>query len=379
MHKIVIACDSFKGSLSSVDVGMACRRAVLQVYPHCQAIVIPLGDGGEGTMMTLTTALNGEVVVCETVDPLRRPITATYGIINNDTAIIEVASTCGLTLLTDNERNPMETSSYGVGIMIQDALNRGCGKIIVTLGGSATNDCGIGMLSALGYCFTDDDGCQVPPCGKGLSHISHIDKSNANSRLCNTVFVCACDVDCVLYGTHGAAHVFAPQKGADPEMVASLDKGLQHFSLLMAKDTQREVSSLPGSGAAGGLGAAFAAFFNAPLHSGIDIMLDATKFDDIIADADLIVTGEGKIDNQTVMGKVAAGVMRRAKKLGIPVIAIAGNINNVDSLNNEGFDAVFSIQPAPVTLSQAMTPEFAMNNVQRTLAQQLLLLRRFGH
>ncbi len=378
MHKIVIACDSFKGSLSSIDVGMACRRAVSQVFPHCQTIVIPLGDGGEGTMMTLTAALHGEIVRCKTIDPLRRPITATYGIINNDTAVIEVASTCGLTLLTDNERNPMETSSYGVGIMIQDALNRGCGKIIVTLGGSATNDCGIGMLSALGYRFTDNNDCSVSTCGKGLSHITHIDKSNADSRLCNTAFVCACDVDCVLYGTHGAAHVFAPQKGADPKMVASLDKGLQHFSLLMAKETHRDVASLPGSGAAGGLGAAFAAFFNASLRSGIDIMLDATKFDNIIADADLIVTGEGKIDNQTVMGKVAAGVMRRAKKHGIPVIAIAGDINDV-SLNKNGFDAVFSIQPAPVSLSQAMAPEFAMNNVQRTLAQQLLLLRRFGH
>ena len=365
--KIVVASDSFKGSLSSHEVAQAAMRGVKQVYPACEIVAVNVADGGEGTVEAVVEALGGEIVTITVSDPLGCPVSACYGLAGN-TAIIEMAAASGLTLLTDEERNPWLTSTYGTGEMIMDAVKRGCRDFLVGLGGSATNDAGMGMLQALGFRFYDiDDQEIIDGCGGRLQDVARIDDAGVMDAVCQCRFTVACDVDTPFCGSEGAAYVFAPQKGADMEMVARLDSGMVSFAKVIEKTYGIDVTSMAGAGAAGGMGGGFYAFLNATLKRGVDMVLDAIDFDSIIRGADLVITGEGTIDYQTVKGKTAAGVLARAKAQDIPVVAIAGRVEMCDSVAQMGFAGVYPIMENEVPLAVAMQPDFAAANVEKTV------------
>ena len=375
MRKIVIASDSFKGSISAAEVAACGERAVHRLFPDCEVVQLPVADGGEGTVETLTAALGGQSVATVVHDPLGRLITAQYGLITKEkTAIIEMATASGLPLLQPEERNPWLTSTYGTGELIRDALERGCRKFLIAIGGSATNDGGMGLLQALGFRFLDAEGQELPGCGGSLSRIAQIDTSGALSALTECQFTVACDVTNPFYGREGAAYVFAPQKGADAEMVEALDLGLRHFAQLIQTTQGIAIDQLPGAGAAGGLGGGLVAFLQARLRPGIEMVLDALQFDTQIAGADLIFTGEGKLDAQTCMGKTPFGVLRRAQRQGIPVVALGGAVEAIEELNRCGFLAVLPILPYPTSLAKAMDPTFTQQNIERTIAQVLRLI-----
>ncbi len=368
MGKIVVAADSFKGSLESGEVADAVRIGLKSIWPEAEVVKVAVADGGEGTTDVILGNLEGERVRLTVHDPLERLIEAEYGIIDNGTtAVIEAAAACGLTLLTHEERNPMITSTYGVGEMIADALGRGCRKFIIGLGGSATNDGGMGMLSALGYKFHDQLGQLLKGCGSALLETASIDESEVIPEIFESEFIAACDVDNPLHGPSGAAFVFAPQKGADRRIVEELDRGLKHYADIVREFCGRDISDIPGAGAAGGLGGALVGFLNAGLVSGIDVLLDAIKFDSIISEADLIITGEGKIDSQTARGKVPAGILKRAKAQGIKVIALGGLVENTPEVSALGFDAILQITPPNMPLSTALQPETTKTNIISTL------------
>ena len=374
MKKIVIASDSFKGSLSSAEVAACGERAVHRLFPDCEVVQLPVADGGEGTVETLTAALGGQSVATVVHDPLGRIITAHYGwIAQTQTAIIEMAAASGLPLLQPAERNPWLTSTYGTGELIRDALKRGCRKFLIAIGGSATNDGGMGLLQALGFRFLDAEGQELPGRGGSLQKIQQIDCTGAIATLKSCQFTVACDVTNPFYGTEGAAYVFAPQKGADAAMVEALDQGLRHFAQLIHTTQGITIDHLPGAGAAGGLGGGLVAFLQARLTPGIEMVLDALQFDRQIAGADLIITGEGKLDAQTCMGKTALGVLRRAQRQNIPVVALGGAVEASEVLNRCGFLAVLPILPYPVSLTEAMDPIFTQQNIERTLTQVLRL------
>ncbi len=361
-----MASDSFKGSLSSLEVGEAARNGILRAFPEADVTVVPVADGGEGTVEALVDALLGHIVSVEVFSPLRNPVAARYGISGDgSTAIMEMAQASGITL-DHGSLNPLRASTYGTGEMIVDALRRGCRTIVMGIGGSATNDGGMGLLSALGVKFLDKDGCELFPCGASLELIDSIDLSGMNPLAAEANFKIACDVDNPLYGPRGAAYVFAPQKGADEQTVKRLDHGLRVYAEAVKKATDRDVALIPGAGAAGGLGACFAAFFNATLERGSELMLNTIKFDKIITDAHLVITGEGRLDSQTVMGKTPFGVLKAAEKQGIPVIAIGGAVTAAESLLKAGFMAAFPIVAAPISLKEAMAPSTAAENVART-------------
>lgn len=375
MRKIVIASDSFKGSLSSAEVAACGERAVHRLFPDCEVVQLPVADGGEGTVETLTAALGGQSVATVVHDPLGRLITARYGwIAQTQTALIEMAAASGLPLLSPEERNPWLTSTYGTGELIRDALERGCRKFLIAIGGSATNDVGMGLLQALGFRFLDAEGRELPGCGGSLSLIQQIDTHGALAALKECEFTVACDVTNPFYGTEGAAYVFAPQKGADKEMVKALDQGLRHFAQLIQTTQGLTIDHLPGAGAAGGLGGGLVAFLKAHLTPGIEMVLDALQFDRQIAGADLIFTGEGKLDAQTCMGKTPMGVLRRAQRQGIPVVAFGGAVEASEALNRCGFLAVLPILPYPTSLAEAMDSTFTQQNIERTITQVLRLL-----
>ena len=365
--KIVIASDSFKGSLSSHEVAQAAMRGVKQVYPACEIVAVNVADGGEGTVEAVVEALGGEIVTITVSDPLGCPVSACYGLAGN-TAIIEMAAASGLTLLTAEERNPWLTSTYGTGEMILDAIRRGCREFFVGIGGSATNDAGTGMLQALGFRFYDVDEHEITNCcGGKLQDIARIDDSEVTAAVRQSRFIVACDVDTPFCGYEGAAYVFAPQKGADMEMVARLDSGMVSFAKVIEKTYGIDVTSMTGAGAAGGMGGGFYAFLNATLKRGVDMVLDAIDFDSIIRGADLVITGEGTIDYQTVKGKTAAGVLARAKAQDIPVVAIAGRVEMCDSVAQMGFAGVYPIMENEMPLAVAMQPDFAAANVEKTV------------
>lgn len=374
MKKIVIASDSFKGSLSSVEVAQSAAKGIVEVFPSCEITQVNVADGGEGTVEAIVDALDGAKIKVEVSDPIGRRINATYGIAN-DTAIIEMAAASGLPLLSANERNPWKTSTFGTGEMILDAINRGCTKLLVGIGGSATNDAGTGMLQALGFRFYDANGSLIENCcGGRLEDITHIDDSNVPHNVRKATFVIACDVDTPFCGPDGAAPVFAPQKGADPEMVQRLDIGMASFANIIRQKYNIDIVPIAGAGAAGGMGGAFHAFLNASLQKGIDMVLDAINFDKIIDKADLVITGEGKIDFQTAKGKTAAGVLARAKRKNIPVIAIGGCVEMCDSLKEMGFSGIYPILEEKVPLAVAMQRDFASANVTRTVVRILTTL-----
>ena len=375
MRKIVIASDSFKGSISAAEVAACGERAVHRLFPDCKVVQLPVADGGEGTVETLTAALGGQSVATVVHDPLGRLITAQYGLITKEkTAIIEMATASGLPLLQPEERNPWLTSTYGTGELIRDALERGCRKFLIAIGGSATNDGGMGLLQALGFRFLNAEGQELPGCGGSLSQIEQIDTSRALTTLTECQFTVACDVTNPFYGREGAAYVFAPQKGADAEMVEALDQGLRHFAQLIQTTQGIAIDQLPGAGAAGGLGGGLVAFLQARLRPGIEMVLDALQFDTQIAGADLIFTGEGKLDAQTCMGKTPFGVLRRAQQQGIPVVALGGAVEASEALNRCGFLAVLPILPYPTSLTKAMDSTFTQQNIERTVTQVLRLL-----
>jgi glycerate kinase len=376
MKKIIIAADSFKGSVTSKEVADSVESGIKSVFANCEVEKVYIADGGEGTVEALVSSLRGEFVYAPVSDPLMRPITAKYGIINNgETAVIEMAAASGLPLLTPKERNPLKTSTYGTGELILDALRRGCKRLLIGIGGSATNDAGTGMLTALGVCFFDVNNNKLEGTGENLQKINRIDTDSLNPLLKEVEITIACDVTNPFSGINGAAYVFAPQKGADNQMVEELDKGLKHFAALIKSDNGSDIDSMPGAGAAGGLGGAFVAFLNAKLEPGVEMVLDAVKFATIIKNADMIITGEGKLDSQTAMGKAPCGVLNAAKKAGIPVVAIGGSVENADILNQQGFAGVFPILPRPATLEEAMNHDYTRENIQRTVHQLMSLIK----
>ena len=375
MKKIVVASDSFKGSISSLEIAESVEKAVHKVFPKCEVIKIPIADGGEGTMETLMDFLEGEIVTCKVHDPLMNIIFANYGILGDGkTAIIEVASASGLDLIPQDKRNPILATTFGTGELIKDALERGCTKFLIGLGGSATNDAGVGMLQALGFRFLNKDGKSIGFGGEELNKIVSIDSSRVLTQLRNAEFSIACDVNNPFSGYNGAAYMFAQQKGANSYMIETLDRGLKHFSSLIKKYLNVNVDNIPGAGAAGGLGGCFYAFFSATMGSGIEMVLKTLSFKDKIYGADLIITGEGKLDKQTEMGKAPFGVLQEAIKLNIPTIAIGGAIEDADKLNQDGFLAAFSIQSEAITLEKAMDKEYAKKNIEHTVIQILRII-----
>lgn len=365
--KIVIASDSFKGSLTSVEVAQAATRGIKAVYPDCDVVAVNVADGGEGTVEAVVDALGGQIIHTTVSDPLGRPIQARYGIAGKK-AIIEMASASGLPLLSSEERNPWITSTYGTGEMIMDAIQRGCSQFLIGIGGSATNDAGTGMLQALGFKFYDFNGKEIIDCRGGrLQDIADLDDTFVPKAVREAQFIVACDVDTPFCGPEGAAPVFAPQKGANAEMVAKLDAGMTSFAHVIENKYGINIVPVTGAGAAGGMGGGFRAFLNASLQRGIDMVLDAIDFDYTIQSADLIITGEGKIDFQTAKGKTAAGVLARAKKQNIPVIAIGGCVEICESVKQMGFAGIYPITEEKLPLEIAMQAEVAAMNVEKTV------------
>ena len=365
--KIVIASDSFKGSLTSVEVAQAATRGIKAVYPDCDVVAVNVADGGEGTVEVVVDALGGQIIHTTVSDPLGRPIQARYGIAGKK-AIIEMASASGLPLLSSEERNPWITSTYGTGEMIMDAIQRGCSQFLIGIGGSATNDAGTGMLQALGFKFYDFNGKEIIDCRGGrLQDIADLDDTFVPKAVREAQFIVACDVDTPFCGPEGAAPVFAPQKGANAEMVAKLDAGMTSFAHVIENKYGINIVPVTGAGAAGGMGGGFRAFLNASLQRGIDMVLDAIDFDYTIQSADLIITGEGKIDFQTAKGKTAAGVLARAKKQNIPVIAIGGCVEICESVKQMGFAGIYPITEEKLPLEIAMQAEVAAMNVEKTV------------
>ncbi len=411
--KIVIAIDSFKGSLTSLEAGEAARKGILRVYPNAQIDVRPLADGGEGTVNALTLGMGGHTENVTVTGPLGKPVECAYGILSDgSTAVLEMSGAAGIMLVPADKRNPMNTTTYGVGEVIRAAIAKGCRRFIVGIGGSATNDGGIGMLQALGYGMLNANGEQVSLGAKGLGELRTIIDDSVLPELRECSFRVACDVTNPLCGEHGASSVYGPQKGATPAMVLQMDQWLSAYADLTASltsmlnaDTKQPGSqqfpqplspdnpesariSAPfakypradknqaGTGAAGGLGFAFLAFTNAVLESGVRIVLEETHLENYIKDADLIVTGEGRLDAQTVMGKAPAGVAQIAKKYGKPVIAFSGSAtSDAGACNSAGIDAFFPILRNVVTLEEAMDRETAARNLADTAEQVFRLVK----
>lgn len=365
--KIVIASDSFKGSLTSAEVAQAATRGIQANYPDCEVVAVHVADGGEGTVEAVVEALGGEIITANVSDPLGRPIAARYGMAG-DKAIIEMAAASGLTLLRPDERNPWLTSTHGTGELIIDAIQRGCRQFLIGIGGSATNDAGTGMLQALGVRFYNANNQEITDCCGGRLHeIARINDSEVTERVRQSQFTVACDVDTPFCGREGATVVFAPQKGADTHMVQQLEKGMASLAKVIENKYHIPIASMAGAGAAGGMGGALHAFLNATLKRGIDMILDAIDFDTIIQGADLIITGEGKIDHQTAKGKTAKGILARAKAQDIPVVAIGGSVERCDSVEQMGFAGIYPISEENIPLEIAMQPTIAAANIEKTI------------
>lgn len=444
--KAIIAIDSFKGSMDSLEAGMAAAEGLRAAYPEAETLVYPLADGGEGTVQALVKGLGGTVERTLVTGPLGEKVVCEYGILTGDasssdgaTAIIEMAGAAGITLLKPEQRNPLYTTTYGVGEVIKDAIAKGCRKFIVGIGGSATNDCGIGMLQALGAEFLDEGGKQVPFGAAGVEKIAFIDTNKMLPELDGCQFRIACDVDNPLYGEKGCSHIFGPQKGATPEMVEEMDGWIKRFAGLTAEHFAQSDNSLsksnqnalmktgsgifkfqnpncdnqiydnsptncdtyfeenqnqtrskssqpafsspdyPGCGAAGGLGFGFRAFLHGQLEPGISIVLEEIKIEKAIQEGDIVITGEGRLDGQTVMGKAPIGVAKLAKKYGKPVLAFAGSVTEeADACNAAGIDAFFPILRQVATLEEAMDPETARRNMKKTVEQVFRVISRFS-
>lgn len=376
--KAAIAIDSFKGSLSSLEAGHAAAEGIRRVYPDAEIEVYPLADGGEGTVGTLVGGLGGTIRRPAVTGPLGERITGRYGILKDgSTAVMEMADAAGITLVPAARRNPLATTTYGVGEMIKDAIGAGCRKFIIGIGGSATNDGGVGMLQALGFDFLDEGGKPVALGAQGLESLAHIGTGHAMAELRECEFHIACDVRNVLCGPEGCSAVFGPQKGADDTMIRRMDTWLSRYASLAAGVCEGADPNYPGTGAAGGLGFAFLAFLHGSLEPGAELILRETKLEGKLADADIVVTGEGRLDGQTVMGKAPIGVAALAKKYGKRVIAFSGCVTeDAKACNDHGIDAFFPIVRGAVTLEEAMDKENASRNMADTAEQVFRLLNR---
>ncbi len=372
VDKIIIASDSFKGCLSSLEVADAVADGVIAVIPGAEIVKVAVADGGEGTYEALATALDARRVECTACDPLMRHLQVAYGITaDGTTAVMEMAAASGLTLLAPDERNPLETTTYGLGLMITDALDRGCRRFLVGLGGSATNDGGTGALAALGYRFLDSRGAVLGHGGRILENIASVDCSDADPRLRDSEFHIACDVTTPFAGPSGATRVFAPQKGADEATVDWLERGMASLSSLIRHTFDIDLDNIAGAGAAGGLGGGLMVFIGAELRPGASVILDEIGFDEIIRDATLIITGEGSLDGQTLMGKTPVGILMRGRRQGIPVIALGGRVSESERLLAAGFSAVAAVTPDDMPLAEAMKVSTASINIIRATAKLL--------
>lgn len=374
--KVVIAIDSLKGSLSSMEAGMAIKDGILAAKPDAEVIVKPLADGGEGTTDALIEGMNGERIDLTVTGPMHTPVDAYYGYLKDtNTAVMEMASAAGITLVPDSEKNPLLATSYGVGEMINDAIQRGCRNFIIGIGGSVTNDGGIGMLKALGVRFLDENGEDAGEGGQALAKVARIDVSGMNPLLKECHIQVACDVNNPLCGENGSTYVYGPQKGVTEDMKKTLDEAIAHFARVTSETLENNYMNIPGAGAAGGLGYAFLAYTGAALTPGIELILDAVGLEEELSGADVVVTGEGRLDFQTAMGKAPVGVARLAKKYNAKVIAFAGSVTKeATACNKEGIDAFFPILRGVCTLAEAMDPVAARNNMTATVEQVFRLL-----
>ena len=374
--KIVVSIDSFKGSLSSFEAGNAVKDAVLRLSDDAEVIVLPLADGGEGTVDAFSGASDSKTEEITVHNPLMQPCRAKYCILTDkETAVIEMAAASGLTLIEKEQRNPLNTTTLGVGEMIKDAVNTGCRRFIVGIGGSAINDGGVGMLMALGFEFLDKDGNSVELGANGLKTLSHIKTDNVIPELKDCVFSVACDVKNPLLYENGCSSVFGPQKGATPEMVADMDNWLESYAKITKSINKNADENYPGAGAAGGLGFAFMSFLNAKLMPGVDIILAETGLEEHIKSADIVVTGEGRLDSQTVMGKAPIGVAKLAKKYNKRVIAFSGCVTSeAEICNQHGIDAFFPILREVTTLDEALDTKNAYRNLLATAYQVFRLI-----
>lgn len=374
---VVIAIDSFKGCSSSYELSQAIEEGIKKVYPESVITAYEVADGGEGTLEAMVANSGGKIFTCNVHDPLMNLIQAQYGILGDGvTCVIEMARASGLPLVPKEKRNPLITTTFGVGELIKEALTQGCRKFIVGIGGSATNDAGVGMLQALGFSFLDTQGKKVGLGGGALGNIVRIDRTNALSALRECTFTIACDVDNPMYGERGAAHIYSRQKGANEADVLHLDANVKHFAEVIEKELGKEVAAIPGSGAAGALGGGFLAFLNAQLCSGIDIVLEAIHFDERLKTADFVITGEGKIDAQSLMGKVISGIAKRCVKADVPLIALAGGVEQDAFTSHEsGVSAIFSILQAPMSLEEAMCKETTLRQTTQSAEELFRLIK----
>lgn len=362
--KVVIASDSYKGSCSTLQVAEAIEKGIRKVCTNVEIIKIPVADGGEGTIEALVMGIGGRYKEVEVTGPLGEKINTKYGILEGNIAVIEMAAASGLTLVSEENRNPMITTTYGTGQMIKSAMDEGCKKIFVGIGGSATNDGGVGMAQALGVSFVNNEGKEIGYGAGELNELKEIDMTSIDKRLNNTEIIVISDVVNPLCGKNGASAVYGPQKGATPDMVKKLDDNLKHYANVINEKLGMDIIDTPGAGAAGGLGAGLIVFCNAQLQLGIEKVLDITNIDEHLVDADLIITGEGKIDSQSIYGKVPIGVAKRAQKYNIPVVAIVGSVGEgASAVYYHGVDAIMDIINKPMTL------EYAMENTHELIAQ----------
>ncbi len=376
--KVLIAIDSFKGSLTSREAGMAAAEGIKRVYPEALCDVLTVADGGEGTVDALMSALDGQTVKVQVLGPLGRKINCSYGITPDGTALMEMSSAAGITLLRKEELNPLLTTTYGVGEMIKDAIGKGCRRFVMGIGGSATNDGGAGMLQALGFSLLDKDGKDIPFGAEGLSHLHSISEEKVMKELSECTFRIACDVTNPLCGERGCSAVFGPQKGATAETVREMDSYLLRFAEKTKEIRPLSDKDFPGTGAAGGLGFAFKSYLDAELLSGIDLILDEIHIEEKIKESDIVITGEGRIDSQTVMGKAPGGVAEKAKKYGKPVLAFSGAVTKDAAIcNGKGIDAFFPIVRGVTTLENAMEKETACSNMADSTEQVFRVIKMF--
>lgn len=374
--KVVVAIDSLKGSLTSMEAGIAVKEGILAAKPDAEVIVKPLADGGEGTTDALIEGMNGERVDLTVTGPMGTKVDAYYGYLDaTKTAIIEMASAAGITLVPTDRQDPLAATTYGVGEMINDAITKGCRNFIIGIGGSVTNDGGIGMLKALGFVFLDSQGNDVGEGAQALSKVAVINSAGINPELAECNFQVACDVTNPLCGKNGATYIYGPQKGVTDEQKEPLDQAMAHYARITADTFGCSYAEAPGAGAAGGLGFAFLSFLNARLTPGIDLILDAVGLKEELKNADVAVTGEGRLDHQTAMGKAPVGVARLAKKYNAKVLAFAGSVTkDAAACNQAGIDAFFPIVRGVTTLEEAMKPENARENMRASVEQVFRLL-----
>lgn len=375
MH-IVIAVDSFKGSLSSRQVGEAIDEGIHKVFPDATTFILPMADGGEGTVEALVQARQGRILRTKVTSPIGEQIESFLGELPEKTFVLEMAAASGLPLVPPEKRNPLVTTTKGTGELIIEAMNQGARHIILGIGGSATNDGGAGMAKALGVKFLDEEGKELPPGGGALGRLARIDVSQMDPRLKSTAITVMCDVDNPLCGIRGASSVFGPQKGATPEMVKVLDSNLEHYAKIIKDQLNVDLKDIPGSGAAGGLGAGLLAFTNAALKSGIETVLDTVKFDQMLEGADLVITGEGRIDSQSLFGKVPMGVAMRAVRHAKPVLAIVGSIGpGAEALYGHGISSIVSIVNGPMTLEESIAQAYELT---REAAERAFRILKIG-